>query len=132
MPNEAQEQINLLSQQRDRLMKSLQETQSDIRSDRIISDTFVDTDALNFAVHTALSNAMTSKSAEDHSRYERTIEQLEKRLASAEVDAPPRADAQGIAEIFSALSSLLMQLLSRRSQDSLMQAVMQVSCHPTL
>ena len=100
MSDAARQQITFLSQQRELLMASLEECQLSRSSDENVSDAIVDRDALNFAVHTALSKAMTSKSAEDHSRYERTIEQLENRLASAEVNAPPRADAQEIAEIF--------------------------------
>jgi hypothetical protein len=97
MSDAARQQISFLSQQRELLMASLEECQLVKSSDKSVNDAIVDRDALNFAVHTALSKAMTSKSSEDHSRYERTIEHLENRLASAEVNAPPRADAQGMA-----------------------------------
>jgi hypothetical protein len=87
MSDAAQEQIKLLSQQRDRLMKSLEESQPYARSEQNASDAIVDVDVLSFAVHNALSDAMASKSIEDHSRYQRTIEDLQNRLAATEVRA---------------------------------------------
>jgi hypothetical protein len=88
MSDAAQEQIKLLSQQRDRLMKSLEESQPYARSEQNASDAIVDVDVLSFAVHNALSDAMASKSIEDHSRYQRTIEDLQNRLAATEVHTP--------------------------------------------
>ena len=85
MSEAAQEQIRLLSQQRDRLMKSVEEAQSAARSDGDDSEIGIDADALNFAVHTALTKAMANKSSEDHSRFQRTIDDLQSRLAAAEV-----------------------------------------------
>jgi hypothetical protein len=45
----------------------------------------VDTDALNFAVHSALSKALTKNTSDDHSRFQRTISDLQDRLSAAEV-----------------------------------------------
>ena len=87
MSDAARQQITFLSQQRELLMASLEECQLDARIDKNVSDAVVDRDVLNFTVHTALSKAMASKSSEDHSRYERTIDDLQHRLASAEVCA---------------------------------------------
>ncbi len=91
MSDAAQEQIKLLSQQRDRLMKSLEESQSHARSEQNANVAILDADVLGFAVHNALSDAMASKSTEDHSRYQRTIDDLQNRLAATEVYASARA-----------------------------------------
>ena len=89
MSDAAQDQIRLLSEQRDRLMKSLEETQAAARSDRNDIEIGIDTGVLNFAVQSALTKAMASKSSEDHSRFQRTIDDLQSRLAAAEVLPPP-------------------------------------------
>ena len=88
MSDAARQQITFLSQQRELLMTSLEECQLDARVDKNVSDAVVDKDVLNFTVHNALSKAMAGKSSEDRSRYERTIDDLQSRLASAEVCAP--------------------------------------------
>jgi hypothetical protein len=91
MSDAALQQVAFLSQQRELLMASLEELQEDTgtsaRDNRNVSDAVVDRDVLNFAVHGALTKAMASKSSDEHGRYQRTIDDLQNRLASAEVIA---------------------------------------------
>jgi hypothetical protein len=88
MADAMQQQIELLTEQRELLMSRLQQPQPDAKKDEDASDRVIDAGALNSAVQTALSKAMAGKSSEDHSRYQRTIDDLQSRLAAAEVSAP--------------------------------------------
>jgi hypothetical protein len=87
MTDALQQQIALLAEQRDLLMTRLHQPQPDTKRDEKASDHVVDTEALNFAVQAALSKAIAGRCSEDHSRFQRTIDDLQSRLAATEVSA---------------------------------------------
>ena len=88
MTDAMQQQIELLTQQRELLMSRLQRPQPDAKKDEDASDRVIDAEALNSAVQAALLKATAGKSSEDNSRYQRTIDDLQSRLAAAEVGPP--------------------------------------------
>jgi hypothetical protein len=89
MTDALQQQIALLSEQRDLLMTRLQQPQPDVNRDENANDRAVDTEALNLTVQAALTKALGARSSEDNSRFQRTIDDLQSRLASTEVSASP-------------------------------------------